>query len=404
MTDFKLRDPYISALKGVLLNRNPNLQIIDVAHELPNFSIAPAQFLLAKIYNYFPSNTIFVVVVDPGVGSSRSIICIDTGDYIFIAPDNGALSFLKQKKLSKEIRIVENEKYFSSKVSNTFHGRDIMVPVAAHISRGLPLDKLGKRTDSIVVSPLPLPKVINNSIHGEVIYIDGYGNLVSNIDQNIVKYDVRRAGVDICGAKIYGISSSYSAVGEGELLAIFNSFDSLEISVNKGSAEKLLNAGIGDRVIVNKKNTKSTSNSMVYDKIWMVETNIDDVSGQIVGYVFEKLVSSGALDVYVTPVQMKKNRPGFILSCLATQEKLRSLEEIIFKETGTLGIRKYQVDRTKLVRDSLTVSTRFGRINVKKVSGFGEIRLLPEYEDCKRVARREGFTLDNAIKKIKSEM
>ena len=187
ITDFGLLDGYAGVMKGVIANINPSASVIDISHNIEPQNVFQAAYVLNSSYTYFPKGTIHVVVVDPGVGSGRKILCLKTEDYLFLAPDNGVLSFIVANEESPSIREVTNGKLFLPEVSNTFHGRDIFAPVAAHLSKGVSHKDLGKRTDKI--NEIDLPKPIRSpagAITAEIIYVDGFANLITNIIMEII--------------------------------------------------------------------------------------------------------------------------------------------------------------------------------------------------------------------------
>lgn len=253
-TDFGTRDGYVGVMKGVITKINPSVKIIDISNNIESQNIFQAAYVLCTSYAYFPKGTIHIVVVDPGVGSSRKILCLKTKDYLFLAPDNGALSFIIAREESPSIREITNKELFLPEVSNTFHGRDIFAPTAAHLSKGFNYKGLGKRVSK--VKEIDLPKPIRSTggvLKGEIIYVDGFGNLITNINKEIIKRLREKSGNLVIGVgrkKINKISNSYTEVGENEVLAIFGSSGYLEISVNKGSARDVLNLKKGDKLVL----------------------------------------------------------------------------------------------------------------------------------------------------------
>jgi len=253
-TDFGSQDGYTGVMKGVIANINPSANVIDISNMIEAQDIFQAACVINSSYAYFPKGTIHVVVVDPGVGSDRKIICLKTKDYLFLAPDNGALSLIIAKEESPSIREVTNVELFLPEISNTFHGRDIFAPVAAHLSKGVSHKNLGKRTDKI--SEINLPKPIRSPggvLTAEIIYVDGFGNLITNINKDVIgrmKIGTERLAITIGRKRINGICKSYTDVGENEPLAIFGSSGYLEISVNRGSARDILNLKKGDKLVL----------------------------------------------------------------------------------------------------------------------------------------------------------
>lgn len=248
LTDFGYQDEYVAMMKAVILNINYNARFIDLCHNIPAQNIHWAAILLGKCYYYFPKGTIFVSVVDPGVGSKRKIVLLKTRKYYFIAPDNGLLTMIMEKEKYK-VRDITNSKYTLKEISNTFHGRDIMAPVAGYLSKGIPFSKFGPILKKITTIKLPRPILKNNKIYGELIHIDKFGNLITNMERENLAGKAFKSLI-ISNKKIDKISNSYDENPKGKLLAIWGSKGFLEISVNQGSAQKLLNAKVGDQIQV----------------------------------------------------------------------------------------------------------------------------------------------------------
>lgn len=263
LTDFGNDGPYVGAMKGAILSINPDVTIVDIAHDLAPGDIRNAAFVLAAAVTTFPPETIHVAVVDPGVGSARRSVALSTGDATFIAPDNGLLSYVidteppisatehdvRQHVLPVGFKAVTltAEPFWKNPVSRTFHGRDIFAPVAAHLSLGVTLEELGPPVDSLLSFPVPRARHENDgSVTGEVLAVDRFGNLVTCIRES----DLPMGGVhvEIAGQRVMGLSNSY-AEADG-LLAIMGSAGYLEISVRDGSASAELGVGVGTRVRV----------------------------------------------------------------------------------------------------------------------------------------------------------
>lgn len=240
LTDFGLEDNFVGVMKGVILGINPVARIVDITHNVRPQDIMSAAFLLKGSYRFFPKGTIHLVVVDPGVGSKRKAIIVKTMDYYFVGPDNGVLS-IALSEIEKIINIT-NEKYFLKSVSNTFHGRDVFAPVAGYLSKGVQLERFGREVREY--KKLDIPKV--KAGKGQIIYIDRFGNLVTNIPKGV------SGKIQFKGISIDKISSSYAEVEIGMPLAIFGSFGNLEISIREGSARDYFHAKIGDEVRIGK--------------------------------------------------------------------------------------------------------------------------------------------------------
>ncbi|MFQ5965165.1 MAG: S-adenosyl-l-methionine hydroxide adenosyltransferase family protein [Candidatus Scalinduaceae bacterium] len=254
ITDFGLQDGYVGVMKGVMVKINPSVRIIDISNSIEPQDIFQAACVLNDSFAYFPKGTIHVVVVDPGVGSRRKIICLKTKDYLFLAPDNGVLSFIIAREKSPSIREVTNKELFLPKISNTFHGRDIFAPIAAHLSNGLSYKDLGKRAGKIKEIDLSKPiRSPGGVLKGEIIYVDGFGNLITNINRDIFSRLREKSGklaIIVGRKKLNKISNSYADVGEKEVVAIFGSSGYLEISVNHGNAKNVLNLKKGDKLVL----------------------------------------------------------------------------------------------------------------------------------------------------------
>ena len=252
MTDFGTSDHYVGVMKGVVLDINPQVQIVDITHAIPPQDIHGAAFLIDSAHRYFPIGTIHVIVVDPGVGSERRAIVCQTETAYFVCPDNGTLSHILRNEERSHTVAVENAAYLLPQVSNTFHGRDIFAPVAAHLSHGIPLAKLGSPVPQLVQLPIPKPRVTDTAILGHIVWIDSFGNLVTDISREILESLEERNGVVICAgsARIDHLNRSYAESAAGEVLAIVGSFNRLEISINQGNAAQILGLKRGDRITI----------------------------------------------------------------------------------------------------------------------------------------------------------
>lgn len=254
MTDFGMNDHYVASMKGVILSINPKVTLVDISHDIGPQDLFHGAFILRQVMPYFTPGTLFVAVVDPTVGTSRRILAARYSDRVFLAPDNGLLTLVHRDADLQEIRVVENRSLFTSRLSNTFHGRDIFAPVAAQLSKGMSLDQVGPVADRIEVLELSPPtRRDNGDIEGEVTLIDRFGNLITNI--SIVDLSAARTGnrhyeVTVAGRSIGPVRATYADVGVGEPLAIIGSTQMLEIAVNQGSAAELLGAKRGEPVLL----------------------------------------------------------------------------------------------------------------------------------------------------------
>lgn len=252
-TDFGLADGYVGTMKGVILGIAPSATIVDISHDISPQDVREAAYTLYAATPYFPQDTIHVVVVDPGVGSERRAIALRTPQATFVAPDNGVLSYVVAGERVEEIVDLTTPRYHLSPVSRTFHGRDIFAPAAAHLARGVPLTELGQPLAEIITFPLPRPQVRpDGTVVGQVIHVDRFGNLITNITATDLADRPRlRAGViEIKGQSMRGIADSYTEGTSGRLLAIIGSSERLEIAVAGGSASQTLAAKVGDEVLL----------------------------------------------------------------------------------------------------------------------------------------------------------
>jgi len=250
-TDFGKEDGYVGAVKGVLLKINPRMEIIDITHEISCFNILEGALVLNSFYQFFPKGTVHLAVVDPGVGGERKGILIMTDNYFFIGPDNGIFSFIFEKEKIRGMVDLTNTKYFLQKPSSTFHARDIFAPVSAYLSLGVELEEFGSLTKECYKLKLPQPVYKKGYLKGEIIYIDRFGNLVSNISSDLLSEE-KQIQIKICQRKIKHLSRFYTEEKEGKPVALIGSSNLLEIAVNQGNAQRLLKAKVGDKITVEK--------------------------------------------------------------------------------------------------------------------------------------------------------
>jgi S-adenosylmethionine hydrolase len=238
-------------MKGVIASLAPTTRVIDLTHELPSGDIRGGAFALAASHRFFPKGAIHVIVVDPGVGSARKAIAVQTAKAVFVGPDNGVLSWALAKEKIRAIHALENEAYFLRPVSRTFHGRDVFAPVAAHLSRGLPIQKFGPALKDFVRLAWPEPRLRQGGLEGEVVYIDRFGNAITNLKGGLLE----RAGGASCEVHAKRrwscpLKSFYQAVPPNRPIALVGSSGFLEIAINGGSAEKVLGVRVGTRVVL----------------------------------------------------------------------------------------------------------------------------------------------------------
>lgn len=253
-TDFGYADPFAGQIKGAILRRNSSARIIDLTHGIEPHNILGGAVTIRASYHYFPHGTVHMVVVDPGVGTQRKIITMKADDHVFIAPDNGALTLIMRDKNIQAVHRVANRSLFPSEVSATFHGRDIMAPVAAALAGGMTLDQVGPAItmQECVQLDIPRTQLDENGITGRVISIDRFGNIRTTITSaNISSYQPASfAGIFIGSHQINAISATYGDRPAGALLALIDSAGHLEIAVNRGNAAALTGCRIGDPVSV----------------------------------------------------------------------------------------------------------------------------------------------------------
>lgn len=250
LTDFGTTDYFVGALKGVILSINPNALIVDISHEVPAQDIEAGAFTLLAAHSAFPSGTIFVAVVDPGVGSDRRPILVEAGDKFFVGPDNGLFSYLYGHGTHKTTHIT-SERYFRHPVSSTFHGRDIFAPVAAHLSTGLKPRDFGSEINEEVRLPKSQPtRLKDGRWEARIIYIDHFGNCITNITRQILSVGMENhVKLKLKGKTVSRIRSFFSdGANREKLFAIWGSAGFLEIAAQNRSAAKLLKAKRNDPV------------------------------------------------------------------------------------------------------------------------------------------------------------
>ena len=250
-TDFGHKDAFVGTMKGVILGVNPKVGIVDLSHGIPPQDIMAGALVLSGAVPFFPAGTIHVAVVDPGVGSERRPLLIQSEREFFVGPDNGLFSLVMKGKKPKQIVELSEDTYHLKPTSSTFHGRDIFAPVAAQLSLGLLPKKLGNPVEDFV--RLPWPEVTTNkrSIQGEVIYVDGFGNLITNIQEDtLAPFPRNKLSTTIGQLQIHGLCASYYAVREGDVVAVMNSWRFLEIAVRNGSAANQTGQSVGAPVEV----------------------------------------------------------------------------------------------------------------------------------------------------------
>jgi S-adenosylmethionine hydrolase len=250
-SDFGTKDPYVAEMKGVILSIIQNVAIVDVTHEIEKFNIKQGAFALASVIPYFPKGTIHVAVIDPGVGTERLPILIQTKQGFLIGPDNGVLILAAQNQGIQHIYQLSNPRYMQPQISGTFHGRDIFAPAAAFLERGTKPSAFGPAIQSVVMPEFANVKQEDNCVFGEILQVDSFGNIISNINQKVllqigitgavkVQLGHHQVRLDFC--------SSYGEAEPQKLLALIGSHGFLEIALNQGSAAEMLHVKTGDKI------------------------------------------------------------------------------------------------------------------------------------------------------------
>ncbi|MCA9232367.1 MAG: SAM-dependent chlorinase/fluorinase [Planctomycetales bacterium] len=251
-TDFGPSSPYVAAMKGVILSINPAVQLVDISHAIPPQRVLQGAQVLAETTPLFPAESIHVAVVDPGVGTSRAIIYAEIGRRRYVCPDNGLLSRLAERESPSRIIRVTSERFFRHPVAPTFHGRDIMAPVAAHLSLGLDPSEMGPSQPQIKQLDWPGASRVANSIEGQIVAIDSFGNLVTNITREMLAGVPTDESVAIhCdGHETQGIFAAYGEQPSMTLVAVIGSNDQLELAIVNDSAKLMLGVDVGQPVQV----------------------------------------------------------------------------------------------------------------------------------------------------------
>jgi len=237
-TDFGERDPYVAMMKGVILSINPGARIVDITHQVPARSIREGGSIIKETYPYFPSGTVHLAVIDPGVGGKRRPIAVLADNHLFVGPDNGLFWPIIETQERTEVIHLSEKRYWMRKISPTFHGRDIFAPVASHLSKGIDPFLLGEKIHHPTTIALSLPRKENSDLVGEIIRVDHFGNLITNITRDHLKPFPQPKGVSIkVGALVLQkLSTTYSDVPVGQPLALIGSSNLLEIAINSGDA------------------------------------------------------------------------------------------------------------------------------------------------------------------------
>ncbi|MCY4598413.1 MAG: SAM-dependent chlorinase/fluorinase [Acidobacteria bacterium] len=252
LSDFGFRDHYVGAMKGVLLNICPDATLVDISHDVPAHDVLTAALELAAAYRFFPAGSVFLVVVDPGVGSDRRGVAADTGDYRFVAPDNGVLTAVLGEQPPRRVVELTERRYARPTVSRTFEGRDRFAPAAAWIAKGVQLSALGRPLRDYRTLDIPVPEAAEDRVVGQVLRIDHFGNLVSNIDRKAFDSVAQRGAIQIeVGTHVIGrLVETYAEIGEDEVCALFGGTEHLEFAASSSSAVDRLAVERGVSVVV----------------------------------------------------------------------------------------------------------------------------------------------------------
>jgi S-adenosyl-L-methionine hydrolase (adenosine-forming) len=253
-TDFGTNDHFVGALKGVIVDIVPEAQIVDITHAVQAFDVLDGALAIAQTYSYFPTGTVHMVVVDPGVGTTRRPILASSDGFHFVAPDNGVLSMVYAKEERIRVRHITSDHYFRQPVSNTFHGRDVFAPVAAYLAKQVDSDKFGDEIEDYVKFAAPRPKPAGeNRIRGVVLKVDRFGNLITNVTPDDAPALFAGKGgfkITVGSKEITDIRSAYAEGGPGEVFGVLGSMGYLEIVANRAPAAQLTGAGKGSEVSI----------------------------------------------------------------------------------------------------------------------------------------------------------
>ena len=249
LTDFGASGPYVASMKGVILSHAPDARLVDISHDISPQNVDEAAYVLFRCYACFPEQTVHIVVVDPGVGSSRAILTVRAAGQIFLAPDNSVLKYIFNAHPDFKAYSVTNQSFFRQNVSRTFHGRDIFAPVAAHLELGEPVEAVGPAYRPAHPGRVFGPEKSGDRISGEIVYIDRFGNGVTNIPGEWM--EGRRVQIVECGqVSLRKMSKTYADVEVGEPLALIGSMGTMELSVRCGSAKEQLALNVRDRISI----------------------------------------------------------------------------------------------------------------------------------------------------------
>ncbi len=263
-TDFGLQDHFVGTMKGVMLDITPEATLVDICHSVQPFDVFDGALTIAQAYNYFPTGTVHVVIVDPGVGTARRPIVVSTEKQLFVAPDNGVLSLIYDREERITVRHIMSDHYFLQPISNTFHARDIFAPIAAYLAKGVDPSKMGEEVTDFVRFSAPKPKKVESgTLRGVVLKVDRFGNLITNITPQdapmLFEADPKPFKIVVGKREITQIRSAYADGAPGEVFGILGSMGFLEIAANRGAATKLVEAAKGTDVNIVTEGATATS-------------------------------------------------------------------------------------------------------------------------------------------------
>lgn len=253
-TDFGYQDHYVSAMKAVILGITPDVRLIDISHQIPPQDTMAGAWVVRNSAMLFPPGTVHLVVVDPTVGTERQPVALKINDQLFVGPDNGIFSLIAEDFDYRAVAL-DNPEFWrkDGNQSNTFHGRDIFAPVAAHLSKGCSFDELGQPLDSLVTYRWAVPISDKDGIQGWVVHIDRYGNLITNIPSSMIRENIRQSSqirIYVGNTILHEISTTFASVTDGEPVAYIGSSDKLEIAINRGNAKEMLGIEKGAQISI----------------------------------------------------------------------------------------------------------------------------------------------------------
>ena len=254
ISDFGLQDEYAGVMKGVILTHAPEARIVDISHLIPPQSIRTATYLLIRSYRFFPAHTVHMVVVDPGVGSDRAILAMTADSHYFVGPDNGVFTPLFDHATNPAIYRATISHRLQRNISSTFHGRDILAPIAGQLAMGREISELGSKISAEQCLRLEEAPCIRQgcTLQGEVIHIDAFGNLCTNIRrQDVSDFAIRHdITIEMKNGLVVPLKTTYADGIKGTILALYDSHDHLEIAMNQGHAAQHLSLAIGDKIVL----------------------------------------------------------------------------------------------------------------------------------------------------------